>query len=271
MFKLQNHSRSGWLSWRRLALGLVCTSALVLAGCASGPKADPRDPLEPLNRATWRFNEGLDKAILKPVAETYRDAVPHMVRAGVTNFFYNLTDLWSAVNSALQAKPEQALDNFFRFNLNTFFGLGGLIDVASDFNIERHWEDLGKTLGRWGVPSGPYLVIPLLGPSTVRDAAVRTLELQVDAVRYVPHTLPRNSLYITRIVNTRAQLLRAGEMMDEVALDRYSFMRDVYLQVRQRDVLGDKAGAAADSADPPPEEDYSKPAPSSGPSPAPAK
>lgn len=226
---------------RRLLLVLVCGAGVLLAGCASGPKSDPRDPLEPVNRVMWNFNDGLDKAVLKPVAETYKDLLPSLVRRGIGNFFANLTDLWSFVNSVLQLKAGDAAETLIRFNLNTFFGLGGLLDIATEANIERHREDFGKTLGRWGVPSGPYLVLPVLGPSTLRDAAVRPIDLSADPVRRLPDALSRNTLYFSRIVDTRASLLGAGNVLDEAALDRYSFARDVFLQIRQREVLGDKA------------------------------
>jgi len=232
---------SAFMLCRRALLAVLCAVSLMMAGCATGPQADPRDPLEPVNRAVWRFNDGLDKAVLKPVSQTYKDVMPSLVRRGISNFFANLTDVWSFFNSVLQLKPQDAAETLIRFNLNTFFGLGGLLDIASEANIERHREDFGKTLGRWGVPSGPYLVIPVLGPSTLRDAAVRPIDLNADPVRHLPDVSARNTLYFTRVVDARASLLGAGNVLDEAALDRYSFTRDVFLQIRQRDVLGDKA------------------------------
>lgn len=243
------HSRR---HFRHAALMTLCLFLAVLTGCASRPHSDPRDPFEPFNRSMWNFNEGLDKAVLKPVAETYKDVTPTLVRRGVNNFFANLSDLWSTVNNALQLKPLETIESLMRFNMNTFFGLGGLIDVASEFNIERHREDFGQTLGRWGVPSGPYLVLPLLGPSTVRDTAARALNATGDPVRHIDNVSLRNELYVLRIIDLRASLLRAGGMFDEAALDRYSFARDVFLQVRRREVLGDKDEELPD--DPPPPE-----------------
>lgn len=236
---------------RRMGLLLACLGLALLTGCASGPRADPRDPLEPLNRAVWRFNESVDQTVLKPVAQTYKDVTPSLVRRGVNNFFLNLTDLWSFVNNVLQLRPREAAESIMRFNLNTVFGLGGLLDIATEIGIERHREDLGQTLGRWGMPSGPYLVLPLLGPTTVRDAAVRTVELQADPVRQIHEVSTRNTLYVTRLVDLRASLLGAGSVLDEAALDKYSFTRDVFLQIRQREVLGDKA-------DNMPDEDFTK-------------
>ena len=229
----------------------VCLVLALLTGCASGPRADPRDPLEPFNRAMWSFNESVDQAVLKPVAQTYKDVTPSLVRRGINNFFLNLTDLWSFANNVLQLRPREAAESIMRFNLNTVFGLGGLLDIATEIGIERHREDLGQTLGRWGVPSGPYLVLPLLGPTTVRDAAVRTVELQADPVRHVHDVSTRNTLYVTRLVDLRASLLGAGSVLDEASLDKYSFTRDVFLQIRQREVLGDKADTLQD-------EDFSK-------------
>src|SRR5262249_25497303 len=142
-----------------------------VTGCATtGGPVNPRDPWEPMNRQILQFNEGVDAILLKPVATVYRQHVPPLVRTGVSNFFGNLTDLWSSVNSLAQLNVPHALENFMRFNVNTFFGLGGILDIASEMNIERHREDFGQTLGRWGMPAGPYIMLPLLGPSTLRDA-----------------------------------------------------------------------------------------------------
>jgi phospholipid-binding lipoprotein MlaA len=235
-------------SWRLLGLVLLL---LALSGCASGPRSDPRDPWEPFNRTMWDFNEGVDQAILKPVATAYKEIVPTMVRRGANNFFANLGDGWSFVNSALQLKPQEALDNLFRFNMNTLFGLGGLIDVASEFNIERHREDFGQTLGRWGVRSGPYLVLPLLGSYTLRDAAAISVNALGDPVRQIKNTPLRNTLYFGRIVDSRARFLGASSVLEEAALDRYSFVRDVFLQVRRREVEGE-SGDDAPQDDPAP-------------------
>jgi len=219
-----------WLSWC-LALCLV-----VLAGCASGPNAHPRDPIEPFNRGVQRFNDGVDEAVLKPVATAYREVMPDLLRTGVNNFFANLRDLWSSVNAALQLRPQEAVENFMRFNVNTFLGLGGVLDVASELQIERTTLDFGQTLGRWGIPSGPYLVLPFMGPSTVRDAVGMGVEASGDLVMGMDHVPSRNSLYALRVVEARANLLRAGNMLDQAALDKYSFTRDAYLQRRDSQV-----------------------------------
>jgi phospholipid-binding lipoprotein MlaA len=204
----------------------------LLQGCASGPNANPADPLEPLNRTIFSFNEGVDQAILKPVATVYRDVTPAPVRTGVTNFFGNLSDVWSTVNNLLQGKPTEAMNSFFRVTTNTLWGLGGIFDVASDLNITKHSEDFGQTLGYWGFDAGPYLVLPLLGPSSVRDGVGTLVDYQGDLVSRTDNVPARNSLTVLRVVNVRANLLGAGEVVDQAALDKYSFTRDIYLQRR---------------------------------------
>lgn len=202
----------------------------LLQGCAIGP--NPRDPFEPFNRGVTRFNEGLDEAIVKPVAQAYQGAVPSPVRTGVNNFFGNLSDVWSFVNNLLQLKGEAAGDSLMRFSVNTVFGLGGVLDWASEMGIERHREDFGKTLGHWGVETGPYLVLPVLGSSTVRDTAALVVDAKGDLVMQVNNVSSRNSLYVLRAVDLRASLLRAGDVLDQAALDKYTFTRDAYLQRR---------------------------------------
>lgn len=221
---------------RRLAGAGLLLAAALLSGCATGPNRTAHDPFEPFNRSMSRFNDNVDAAVLKPVATAYRQATPAMVRTGVSNFFGNLSDAWSVVNNVLQLKIQYAAETFIRVNMNTFLGLGGILDVASEFNIERHKEDFGQTLGRWGVPAGPYLVLPLLGPSTVRDAAAFSLDRRGDLVREVTPASARNSIYLLRGVNTRSNLLRASTVLDEVALDKYSFTRDVFLQRRRAEL-----------------------------------
>ncbi|MDO9357547.1 MAG: VacJ family lipoprotein [Polaromonas sp.] len=202
----------------------------LLQGCATGP--NPRDPFEPFNRSVARFNEGVDEAIVKPVAQVYQDVLPSPVRTGVGNFFANLSDVWSMVNNLLQGRPQAAGDSLMRFSINTTMGLGGVLDWATEMGIERHREDFGKTLGRWGVDTGPYLVLPILGPSTVRDTAALVVDTKGDLVNHVHDVSARNSLYVLRAVDLRASLLRAGEVLDQAALDKYSFTRDAYLQRR---------------------------------------
>lgn len=220
-------------AFRRGAAVVLLLGAALLGGCASGPNAHPRDPLEPFNRGVSEFNEAVDEAVLKPVATAYRDVTPDLVRTGVSNFFGNLRDVWSALNATLQLKPRAAAENALRVGVNTAFGFGGLLDIASEMGIERTTLDFGQTLGRWGVPSGPYLVLPIFGPSTFRDAAGFGVESNGDLVSKVDHIPTRNSLYALRAVETRANLLRATTMLEGAALDKYSFTRDIYLQRRQ--------------------------------------
>ncbi|HQR99906.1 MULTISPECIES: VacJ family lipoprotein [unclassified Polaromonas] len=244
------------ITMNRTGLWAGLLALALLQGCAVGP--NPRDPFEPFNRSVTRFNDGLDEAIVKPVAQAYQDTVPSPVRTGVNNFFGNLSDAWSFVNNVLQAKPQAAVDSFMRVSVNTLIGLGGVLDWATPMGIERHREDFGKTLGRWGVATGPYLVLPVLGPSTVRDAAARVVDAKGDLVLQIDNVPVRNSLYVLRAVDLRASLLRAGEVLDQAALDKYSFTRDAYLQ--RRGVVIDTNGDT--------EERYDLP---ESPSPAPAK
>ncbi|MFM6985882.1 MAG: VacJ family lipoprotein [Hydrogenophaga sp.] len=217
----------------RSGLAILWLGVALLGGCAAGPGQHPRDPLEPFNRSVSEFNDVVDSALLKPVATVYRDVTPDPVRTAASNFFGNLRDAWSTINATLQLKPRAAAENALRVGVNTAFGFVGLIDIASEMGIDRTTLDFGQTLGRWGVPSGPYLVLPLLGPSTVRDAAGLGIETSGDLVARIDQVPTRNALYALRLVETRANLLRATAMLEGAALDKYSFTRDVYLQRRQ--------------------------------------
>ncbi len=222
------NARSKTTRWAAVLLGVALT-----AGCATGPNANPADPFEPYNRSMTTFNDNVDKAVLKPVATVYRDVTPQPLRTGVGNFFANLGDAWSFVNNLLQLRGLEAYESMVRFSVNSVLGLGGVLDIASEMGVDRHKQDFGLTLGRWGVPTGPYLVLPLLGPSTVRDTAALPVDNMVgDLVDHV-HDIPvRNSMYGLRFIDRRAQLLGAGTVLDEAALDPYSFARDVYLKLR---------------------------------------
>ena len=219
---------------RVLFIPLVLAS---VGGCATGPNSNPRDPWEPFNRGVFAFNDAADKALFKPAATIYRDVTPSLVRAGVTNFFGNLDDAWSFVNSLLQFKPVSAVDNFMRFSVNTLIGLGGILDVASEMRIERHREDFGQTLGWWGVSSGPYLVLPLFGPSTLRDTVALPVDFKGDITSNVDHIPTRSALKVLDQLDTRASLLSVSTALDEVALDKYTFTRDAFLQRRNNAVF----------------------------------
>ena len=234
MTHTSNHNKS---FLNRTGAGLLLLGLLALTGCASGPAAHPRDPLEPFNRGVFRLNDAVDRAVLKPVATAYRDVIPSPIRTGVNNFFNNLQDAWSFVNSGLQLKGEAAGNNLVRFGVNTFLGLGGVLDVASEMRIERHTEDFGQTLGHWGVGAGPYLVLPLLGPSTVRDAAALPVDAQGNLVSGIGDIATRNSVTALSLLNRRARLLGATDMLDQVALDPYTFSRDAFLDRRQNSVF----------------------------------
>ncbi|MBI4996716.1 MAG: VacJ family lipoprotein [Rhodocyclales bacterium] len=194
---------------------------------------DPRDPIEGFNRAVFAFNEGLDTVLIRPVAKGYETVLPGPVRTGVSNFYGNINDLFISVNSLLQGKPGDAVGDAARFVFNSTFGIVGILDVASEMGIEKHDEDFGQTFGRWGAGPGAYLVLPIYGPRNVRDAAGLALDFAVDPVGGVDHVPTRNTLSAVRLVNERANLLPADKIIEEAALDKYSYIRDAYLQRRQ--------------------------------------
>lgn len=218
---------------------ILCFS--MLFGCASSPNAHPHDPWEAWNRSISDFNDDVDVAVAIPVATLYKKITPDMVQSGINNFFSNLTDPWTAVNSALQLKPKAAVESVMRFVVNTMFGVGGVFDVADEMNIEKHKADFGQTLGHWGVAPGPYVVLPLLGPSTLRDTLASSLIARGDLVWQAKQVTVRNSLYALRLIDKRANLLRTTAVLDAVALDKYSFTRDIYLQVRRNEVFDGNA------------------------------
>lgn len=231
--------------WRRI---VPVVMLLALGGCATGP--DRRDPLENFNRGVATFNDELDAAVLKPVATVYRDNLPVPARIAISNVFSNAADAWSMVNSVLQLKFQHAAESLMRVSINTVFGLYGVLDIASEAGLERHREDFGQTLGRWGVPPGPYLVLPALGPSTLRDAAALSVDRRGDLLREIGSADSRNALLALRVVETRASLLRAGRLLDEVSLDRYTFTRDAHLQRRRADIFeGEPAPLPDDTKD----------------------
>lgn len=219
-----------------LALAAACTG--LLGGCAS--TGNPKDPLEGFNRAMFSFNEGLDKTVIKPAAQGYAYVLPQPVETGVANFFSNIEDVFIGVNNLLQGKPADALTDGMRFLVNTTFGLLGFIDVASSMGMEKHEEDFGQTFGRWGVGEGAYIVLPFFGPRTARDAVGLALDVYADPVANVDHVPTRNTLLATRVVSRRADLLKADRIIEEAALDKYSYIRDAYLQ-RRRSLVHDGA------------------------------
>jgi len=219
---------SQWRGKARLAT-ILMLAVVALGGCATAQRPDP---LEPMNRKIFAFNEGVDKAVVKPVATAYKTVLPDVVRTGVTNFFSNLSDPWSAANLLLQGRVKDGLSDLGRFGTNTVVGVLGFVDVATRWGMPRHGEDFGQTLGAWGVGSGAYLVLPLLGPSTLRDSAALPVDFMAAPQGHVSDVPVRNSLMVVERVNQRANLLQAGQLLDDLAFDRYLFLRDAYLQRR---------------------------------------
>jgi phospholipid-binding lipoprotein MlaA len=254
-------------------IGAACLAAALLAfgsGCATAPHATPGDRLDPWenwNRKVFAFNEGLDVRVLKPVATAYKKVLPQFVRDGVSNVFGNVADGWSAVNNVLQGKFEPALRDTVRFSFNSVFGIFGVLDIAGEMGLEHQYEDFGQTLGRWGVGAGAYIVWPLLGPSTVRESLALPLDRAATPALLFNDGRTQVGITTLQIVNTRAELLNASRVLDEIALDKYSFMRDAYL-ARRRSLVYD-----GDPPEPPEDNAPAGAAPGAAPaasSPAPA-
>ncbi len=211
-------------------VGLFVGSVL-MSGCAIG--GDPRDPLEPMNRAVYTFNEVIDEVALRPVAKGYRALMPKPAQTGISNFFSNLDDVTVFSSNLLQFKIEQATSDFLRVAFNSTFGLFGLLDVATEMGLKKHNEDFGQTLGRWGVSDGPYLVLPIFGPSSFRDTVGLVADSYYTDPVYRIESMPdRNGVSVLRGVNRRADLLEAKQAIEEAALDGYEFNRDFYLDRR---------------------------------------
>lgn len=206
--------------------------SLVLGGCASTQQEkNPQDPLEPFNRSMYKFNDAVDKAILKPVAKGYNTVIPERGKIMVSNFFSNLDDIIVTINDLLQLKFAQAASDGTRVIFNSTFGVLGLINITD--RLEKHNEDFGQTLGYWGISSGPYVILPLFGPSTFRDSIGLSVDSYASPIRLIPNIPTRNVMYLTRMISLRAGLLDQEKILDEAAIDRYAFIRDAYLQQRQ--------------------------------------
>jgi phospholipid-binding lipoprotein MlaA len=218
--------RTHWI--KSFTIGILLTG--VLSGCATQSN---KDPLEGLNRGIYKFNDTVDKAAVRPIAGAYKAVLPTPIRSGVNNFFSNLGTVITVINDLLQVKFSKAMDDAGRFAVNSTFGIAGLIDLASMDGMEKHNEDFGQTLGYWGVGDGPYLVLPLLGPSSVRDTAGLVMDgAFFDPIQYVDNVETRNYLLLTKFIDKRAQYLPGSDLLDEAALDPYIFMRDAYFQRR---------------------------------------
>ena len=222
-------------AWRRLAavIPLTLVVAVSVAGCATTHgRTDPQDPWEGFNRSMFEFNQTLDKALIRPIAEWYQKVTPDPIDRSVTNFFGNLNDVLVVMNDLLQFKLEQAVSDLGRIVANTTFGVLGLFDVATRFGLEKHDEDLGQTMGYWGMDTGPYLVLPVLGPSSLRDTVGRAGEFALSPLEIFDEPT-RWTLRGVHAVDLRADLLSVTRVAETAALDEYVFVRDAYLQRRQ--------------------------------------
>lgn len=220
----------------------IMASVCIMTGCAT---KNPNDPFENYNRVMFNVNEAFDHTAFKPLAMLYDTVIPDFAQTMVTNFFGNINDVWYAFNNLLQGQGDKGLTDVARVMVNSLFGLGGVIDVASNLNMPKYRADFGQTLGVWGMEAGPYVVLPLIGPSTLRDTIALPAEWYGDAWSYVDNVRLRNAGLIVRAVNYRAALLDASSLVDDAALDKYEFMRDAYLQRRYKQVHGE----AADTSD----------------------
>lgn len=232
---------------RALAAGAAISIAL-LGGCATN--GDPRDPLEPLNRGIYTFNDGVDSLLIKPAAIAYTQFLPEWLRTGVGNFFSNINDVIVLVNDLLQLKIAQAGSDAGRLVVNTTVGVLGVFDVATGMGLEKHDEDFGQTLGYWGLGDGPYIVLPILGPSNARDTVGWVGDFYTWPVTYVEDDSTRRVLVVTRIVSGRADLLSASKILETAALDPYAFVRDAYLQRRRNLVYDGKPPLDEEDSDP---------------------
>ncbi|HEY1391917.1 MAG TPA: VacJ family lipoprotein [Methylibium sp.] len=238
------------MRWSSRSAALALT--LLLSACATASR-NPQDPLEPWNRKVFAFNESVDEHVLKPAATVYSNVVPRPVRTAADNFFGNVKDVWSAINLMLQGRFADGAHDAMRFGANSVFGFFGIADVATEMGLERQNEDFGQTLGKWGVPPGAYIVWPILGSSTVRDSVGLPIDLKASPESFVKHVPARNTMLAVRTVNARADLLGATKLLDEIVLDKYTFIRDAYLQ-RRRSLIYDGEPPDDDSS-----KDWSKP------------
>jgi phospholipid-binding lipoprotein MlaA len=211
---------------------------LLLSACATpmAERSDPRDPYENLNRKVFVVNQVFDQVLLKPVARGYSNNAPNFIQDTVGNFFGNLADVWTAVNNFLQGKPREGIQDTGRVAVNTVFGVAGLADVATKLGFPKHQEDFGQTLGVWGVKPGPFVMLPLFGPSTMRDAVAKPLDLYADPLNLSTRADVEYSLRAMRLVDDRARLLPTTDMIEKVALDPYQFVRDAHFQRREAKV-----------------------------------
>ncbi|RKT99155.1 ABC transporter [Burkholderia sp. Nafp2/4-1b] len=227
----------------RIIAATVAASA-VLSGCATGPNRNPNDPLEPMNRAMYKFNDTVDTNIAQPIAKGYQKVTPTPVRTAISNFFSNLGDLGNMANNLLQLRITDATQDLMRVTMNSLFGVAGLIDIATPAGLPKHHQDFGLTMARWGMPSGPYLVLPVFGPSTIRDGVGRAVDVRFNLLNYIEPAV-RNPMYIAQFISARSDLLGATDLLKQAALDPYSFVRDAYLQQRKSLTYHGQSASAA--------------------------
>jgi phospholipid-binding lipoprotein MlaA len=239
-----------------LTMAAASLALLVTSGCATGPNRKPGDPFEPANRAIFTFNDKLDTYVAQPIAKGYQKVTPQPIRQAITNFFSNLGDVSNFANNLLQLKITDATEDLMRLAMNTTFGLGGLIDFATLAGLPKHHQDFGLTMGHYGVPAGPYIVLPLFGPSDVRDGIGMGVDVKFNVINYFEPAV-RNPMYLAQFISARADLLGATDLLKQAALDPYSFVRDAYRQQRESLIRGGQGNAA-----PPP--NYGEPGDSGG-------
>ena len=222
---------------RALQVLIMSFMMMFLVSCASIPEGQPRskkDPWELVNRNVFSFNESLDKYLVKLITHVYEFILPEVIRDRLSNVFSNVGDVYTAINQLLQGKPKEAFDDLTRVLVNTTIGLGGLFDVASDAGLEKHNEDFGQTFGVWGIGDGPYMMLPLLGPSNVRDTVGWAFDLNTDIlINYIDNIPVRNTITGVRIVDQRSKYLNSTNLLGEAAFDKYTFIRDAYIQRRR--------------------------------------
>jgi phospholipid-binding lipoprotein MlaA len=239
---------------------------LLAAGCATGPQANPDDPLEPMNRVVFKVNDKLDQYVATPVAKGYKAVTPQPVRTAVTNFYSNIADVGNFANNLMQGKGVEAAESLMRVAINSVLGIGGLIDIATPAGLQKHSQDFGLTLGTWGVPSGPYLVLPFFGPSSFRDGVGLYVNFQLDPTTYMDPAW-RNSLFAMNVVDVRTNLLGATDLLSLAALDKYAFVRDAYVQ-RRKYLLEGGSGKLPDYSDDEETDGAAKPSPAPASTPA---
>ncbi|APR38262.1 MlaA family lipoprotein [Paraburkholderia sp. SOS3] len=218
------------MKMRTAVLAMLATG--LMSGCATGPNRTPGDPLEPMNRVIFNVNDKVDTAVAVPLAKGYQKVTPQPLRQAISNFFSNIGDLDNFANSMLQLHITEAVETLMRFTMNTVFGVGGLLDFATPAGLPKHKQDFGLTLGRWGMPSGPYLVLPLFGPSSFRDSVGFAVDFRFNPIHYLDWE-PRTVLYGVQFLSVRSDLLGATSLLQQAALDKYSFVRDAYTQQRR--------------------------------------